>query len=178
MKDSLHTSLILSGESTFPTWTAYTSFVLVVLEQQFIMKSSLDTWSTSRNWGESCYKIMYKVKCLTTAFIYSIYTKLFLFFYSRVLSYTTGHIWACPPSEGDDYIFHCHPMDQKIPKPKRLQEWYKKMLDKAVAERIVHDYKVNRTQLCCCFVFCQHRYLDFILYISQICVKSNFSVFF
>ena len=33
-------------------------------------------------------------------------------------------------------------MDQKIPKPKRLQEWYKKMLDKAVAERIVHDYKV------------------------------------
>ena len=34
-------------------------------------------------------------------------------------------------------------MDQKIPKPKRLQEWYKKMLDKAVAERIVHDYKVS-----------------------------------
>lgn len=61
-----------------------------------------------------------------------------------VLSYTTGHIWACPPSEGDDYIFHCHPADQKIPKPKRLQEWYKKMLDKAVAERIVHDYKVKR----------------------------------
>lgn len=57
--------------------------------------------------------------------------------------YTTGHIWACPPSEGDDYIFHCHPVDQKIPKPKRLQEWYKKMLDKAVSERIVHDYKVR-----------------------------------
>ena len=34
-------------------------------------------------------------------------------------------------------------MDQKIPKPKRLQEWYKKMLDKAVSERIVHDYKVR-----------------------------------
>ncbi|XP_032357880.1 histone acetyltransferase p300 isoform X7 [Etheostoma spectabile] len=61
--------------------------------------------------------------------------------YVRKLGYTTGHIWACPPSEGDDYIFHCHPADQKIPKPKRLQEWYKKMLDKAVAERIVHDYK-------------------------------------
>jgi len=56
--------------------------------------------------------------------------------------YVTGHIWACPPSEGDDYIFHCHPPDQKIPKPKRLQEWYKKMLDKAFAERIIHDYKV------------------------------------
>lgn len=57
--------------------------------------------------------------------------------------YVTGHIWACPPSEGDDYIFHCHPPDQKIPKPKRLQEWYKKMLDKAFAERIIHDYKVR-----------------------------------
>uniref|UniRef100_A0A8C7NLJ7 histone acetyltransferase n=1 Tax=Oncorhynchus mykiss TaxID=8022 RepID=A0A8C7NLJ7_ONCMY len=61
--------------------------------------------------------------------------------YVKKLGFTTGHIWACPPSEGDDYIFHCHPVDQKIPKPKRLQEWYKKMLDKAVAERIVHDYK-------------------------------------
>ncbi|TNM96671.1 hypothetical protein fugu_014827 [Takifugu bimaculatus] len=61
--------------------------------------------------------------------------------YVKRQGYTTGHIWACPPSEGDDYIFHCHPIDQKIPKPKRLQEWYKKMLDKAVSERIVHDYK-------------------------------------
>lgn len=52
-----------------------------------------------------------------------------------------AHIWACPPSEGDDYIFHCHPSDQKIPKPKRLQEWYKKMLDKGIIERIVLDYK-------------------------------------
>ncbi|XP_053577371.1 histone acetyltransferase p300 isoform X2 [Bombina bombina] len=61
--------------------------------------------------------------------------------YVKKLGYTAGHIWACPPSEGDDYIFHCHPADQKIPKPKRLQEWYKKMLDKSVSERIIHDYK-------------------------------------
>jgi len=54
-----------------------------------------------------------------------------------------AHIWACPPSEGDDYIFHCHPAEQKIPKPKRLQEWYKKMLDKGMVERIVLDYKVS-----------------------------------
>lgn len=52
-----------------------------------------------------------------------------------------AHIWACPPSEGDDYIFHCHPPEQKIPKPKRLQEWYKKMLDKGIIERIILDYK-------------------------------------
>ena len=31
--------------------------------------------------------------------------------------------------------------DQKIPKPKRLQDWYKKMLDKGIIERIVLDYK-------------------------------------
>uniref|UniRef100_A0A8C5CDG8 histone acetyltransferase n=1 Tax=Gadus morhua TaxID=8049 RepID=A0A8C5CDG8_GADMO len=61
--------------------------------------------------------------------------------YVKKLGYSQGHIWACPPSEGDDYIFHCHPADQKIPKPKRLGDWYRKMLDKAFAERILHDYK-------------------------------------
>jgi len=61
--------------------------------------------------------------------------------YMKKLGYTMAHIWACPPSEGDDYIFHCHPQEQKIPKPKRLQEWYKKMLDKGIIERIVLDYK-------------------------------------
>lgn len=61
--------------------------------------------------------------------------------YAKQLGYTMAHIWACPPSEGDDYIFHCHPPEQKIPKPKRLQEWYKKMLDKGMVERIIQDYK-------------------------------------
>ncbi|XP_013855486.1 histone acetyltransferase p300, partial [Austrofundulus limnaeus] len=81
----------------------------------------------------------FRPRCLRTA----VYHEILIGYleYVKKLGYTTGHIWACPPSEGDDYIFHCHPMDQKIPKPKRLQEWYKKMLDKAVAERIVHDYK-------------------------------------
>merc|ERR1711970_1221900 len=31
--------------------------------------------------------------------------------------------------------------DQKIPKPKRLQDWYRRMLDKGIIERIVLDYK-------------------------------------
>ncbi|XP_048774287.1 CREB-binding protein-like isoform X2 [Ostrea edulis] len=61
--------------------------------------------------------------------------------YVKQQGYAWAHIWACPPSEGDDYIFHCHPPEQKIPKPKRLQEWYKKMLDKAIIERCVIDYK-------------------------------------
>lgn len=61
--------------------------------------------------------------------------------YVHILGYTMAHIWACPPSEGDDYIFHCHPPEQKIPKPKRLQDWYKKMLDKGMSEHTVVDYK-------------------------------------
>ncbi|ESP04399.1 hypothetical protein LOTGIDRAFT_136183, partial [Lottia gigantea] len=61
--------------------------------------------------------------------------------YAKNMGYTVAHIWACPPSEGDDYIFHCHPPEQKIPKPKRLQDWYKKMLDKAIIERVCTDYK-------------------------------------
>lgn len=61
--------------------------------------------------------------------------------YVKRLGFQWAHIWACPPSEGDDYIFHCHPPDQKVPKPKRLQEWYRKMLDKGIIERVVIDYK-------------------------------------
>jgi E1A/CREB-binding protein len=61
--------------------------------------------------------------------------------YAKQAGYQWAHIWACPPSEGDDYIFHCHPPDQKVPKPKRLQDWYKKMLDKGIIERVVVDYK-------------------------------------
>nr|XP_056722144.1 CREB-binding protein [Euleptes europaea] len=81
----------------------------------------------------------FRPRCLRTA----VYHEILIGYleYVKRLGYVTGHIWACPPSEGDDYIFHCHPPDQKIPKPKRLQEWYKKMLDKAFAERIIHDYK-------------------------------------
>lgn len=52
-----------------------------------------------------------------------------------------AHIWACPPSEGDDYIFHCHPTEQKIPKPKRLQDWYKTMLNNGNEEGTVYSYK-------------------------------------
>ncbi|CAF3311699.1 unnamed protein product [Rotaria socialis] len=61
--------------------------------------------------------------------------------YAKKLGYVYAHIWACPPSEGDDYIFHCHPVEQRVPKPKRLQDWYKKMLDRAILERVVIDYK-------------------------------------
>lgn len=33
----------------------------------------------------------------------------------------------------------------KIPKPKRLQEWYRRMLDKAMCDNVIFDYKVGLT---------------------------------
>ena len=38
-------------------------------------------------------------------------------------------------------IFPSYFQDQKIPKPKRLQDWYKRMLDIGIIERIVLDYR-------------------------------------
>uniref|UniRef100_A0A7E4UZT3 histone acetyltransferase n=1 Tax=Panagrellus redivivus TaxID=6233 RepID=A0A7E4UZT3_PANRE len=61
--------------------------------------------------------------------------------YVRDLGFVMAHLWACPPTEGDDYIFHCHPPEQKIPKPKRLQDWYRTMLEKGITQKIVVEYK-------------------------------------
>jgi hypothetical protein len=50
----------------------------------------------------------------------------------------TAHIWACPPYKGDDYILHCHPVDQKVPREDRLRKWYYTMLETAQEEGVVH----------------------------------------
>jgi hypothetical protein len=41
-----------------------------------------------------------------------------------------------------------------VPKPKRLQDWYKKMLDRAILERVVIDYKVKKENKGEIIVFC------------------------
>lgn len=60
--------------------------------------------------------------------------------YVKQLGYTMVHIWASPPRKGEDYIFDCHPADQKIPTPKRLQDWYKKMLERGKTYGIVSKF--------------------------------------
>ncbi|CAF4365053.1 unnamed protein product [Rotaria sp. Silwood2] len=61
--------------------------------------------------------------------------------YAKQHGYMYAHIWACPATEGVDYIFRCRPPEQLLPKLKRLQDWCRKMLDKAIIDRVVIDYK-------------------------------------
>lgn len=73
----------------------------------------------------------------------SVYREILLGYlsYIKKRGFLTVHIWACPPGNDDDYIFHCHPPEQKIPQPGRLQEWYKNILRKGQEEGIVIEFK-------------------------------------
>ncbi|CAF3573275.1 unnamed protein product [Rotaria socialis] len=61
--------------------------------------------------------------------------------YVKQRGYMYAHMWACPAIENYDYIFFRHPPEQRLPKVKRLQNWCKKMLDRAMEEDVVIDYK-------------------------------------
>lgn len=49
----------------------------------------------------------------------------------------TAHIWSCPPAPGDEYVFHCHPSHQKVPKESMLRQWYYDTLKEAQRDGIV-----------------------------------------
>ncbi|KAI1288374.1 Histone lysine acetyltransferase CREBBP [Halotydeus destructor] len=61
--------------------------------------------------------------------------------YMKNLGYNSVHFWSCPPSQGDDYIFYCHPPEQKFPKDQRLLDWYKAMLDYGVSTGRIVSYQ-------------------------------------
>ena len=57
--------------------------------------------------------------------------------YAKQHGYCRAHIWACPPSRGDDYIFSHHPRDQRTPNADHLIDWYRALLAKGVEKGIV-----------------------------------------
>jgi hypothetical protein len=61
--------------------------------------------------------------------------------YVKDRGFHTAHIWSCPPTPGDDYIFHCHPSRQLIPRDDMLREWYHDMLKSAKREGVVQEIR-------------------------------------
>jgi len=61
--------------------------------------------------------------------------------WTRMLGFKYVHIWVEPPKMGDEYIFFARSDQQRKPmKREKLREWYKRMLEKAVAKGIVASY--------------------------------------
>jgi E1A/CREB-binding protein len=42
------------------------------------------------------------------------------------------HIWSCPPTRGNNFIFWGHPASQKTPNRIRLQSWYQSLVARAI----------------------------------------------
>lgn len=55
----------------------------------------------------------------------------------KMRGFHTAHIWSCPPTKGDEYIFHCHPNHQLTPSDDLLCAWYTGILKTAKDEGIV-----------------------------------------
>jgi Histone acetylation protein/Bromodomain len=60
---------------------------------------------------------------------------------ARARGYQTAHIWACPPSRGNSFVFWNHPASQRTPNQERLLQWYHGALSKAVSCGVVTDVK-------------------------------------
>ena len=60
---------------------------------------------------------------------------------ARMRGYENAHIWACPPSRGNSFVFWNHPASQRTPSRDRLVAWYHGALSRAVECGIVTDVK-------------------------------------
>lgn len=58
---------------------------------------------------------------------------------ARKRGYDTAHIWACPPSRGNSFVFWNHPASQRTPTRERLVAWYHDALSRAVDCGVVTD---------------------------------------
>lgn len=60
---------------------------------------------------------------------------------ARVRGYDSAHIWACPPSRGNSFVFWNHPSSQRTPTKERLISWYHGALSRAIDCGVVTDVK-------------------------------------
>jgi hypothetical protein len=60
---------------------------------------------------------------------------------ARERGFQTAHIWACPPSRGNSFVFWNHPASQRTPNKERLVSWYHGALSRAIDCGVVTDVK-------------------------------------
>jgi len=61
--------------------------------------------------------------------------------YVKERGFHTAHVWSCPPAEGDDSLFHCHPPSQEPPRDDLYLKRYMSILKKAKIEGIITEAK-------------------------------------
>lgn len=72
---------------------------------------------------------------------------------ARMRGFSSAHIWACPPTRGNSFVFWTYPGSQRTPTKDRLTTWYHEALSRALDRGIVTDvkslYESNFESLCC-----------------------------
>ena len=77
----------------------------------------------------------FEPKCYRTVAYHAVLVEYLRYVKNR--GFHTAHIWSCPPTAGDDYIFYSHPKHQMTPRDDMLRSWYFRMLDRAKTEGVV-----------------------------------------
>ena len=60
---------------------------------------------------------------------------------ARARGFRYAHIWSCPPSRGNSFIFWGHPASQKIPTKERLLSWYHSAISHGLNQGVITDVK-------------------------------------
>ncbi len=60
---------------------------------------------------------------------------------ARARGYEYAHIWSCPPTRGNSFVFWGHPSTQRTPSKELLLKWYHNALSLAANRGIVTDVK-------------------------------------
>jgi hypothetical protein len=60
---------------------------------------------------------------------------------AKLRGYESAHIWACPPSRGNSFVFWTSPGSQRTPTQDRLKSWYHEALLRAIDKGVLTDVK-------------------------------------